>query len=293
MKDLYELRRNIYSQNGEDGILGEILSEEGIDRGYFLEFGAGDGKFSSNCANLMDKMWKGCFIEGDGKKFHDLNKNIEKDGILKLCHWVQPEGVWSLDSICASNGISRIDVLSIDIDGDDLACWGGLTIIKPTVVIIEHNPTIPADVEYINPRGKNHGNSALAIQNFAIKNGYTLIDGTLTNLIFVKDGSKSILSFKNKSLTEIRSQTGGQRYFFGYDGTLIRTQPSGGTKIPEFVSVPWTSPPVVFPQPLPKHFRYMGHSTLRAILLNMIVVLVRPIPFLIALKRSSLKRRHL
>lgn len=126
MKDLYELRKNIYSQNGEDGILEEILSEEGIERGYFLEFGAWDGKYLSNCANLMDKAWKGCFIEGDEKKFHNLNKNIKKDGILKLCHWVQPEGVWCLDKICARNEISRVDVLSIDIDGDDLASWGGV-----------------------------------------------------------------------------------------------------------------------------------------------------------------------
>lgn len=285
MKDLYTYRYNVNSQGGEDGMLQEILSQEGIAQGYFLEFGAWDGKYLSNCAHLMEIGWKGCFIEANQEKFSTLNQNVNKDGILKLFCWVQPDGPYSLDRICESNEITHIDVLSIDVDGDDLACWEGLTILKPTVVLIEYNPTIPADVEYKNPSGKNHGNSGLAILNFATKTGYTLIDGTLTNLMFVRNGSNSVLSFKNKSLTEIRSQTGGQRYFFGYDGTMILAEPLGGTNIPEIICVPWTSPPVVFPQPLPSHFRSYRKGSLKAILLNTIVFLSRPFNFLNSLKK--------
>ena len=73
--NLIEYRDNKYSQNGEDGIIGEICRRLGIAAGWFVEFGAWDGKNLSNCYNLVAHHgWSGVFIEGNPQKYEDLLK---------------------------------------------------------------------------------------------------------------------------------------------------------------------------------------------------------------------------
>ena len=50
-------KKNIYSQNGEDGILEEILKKLNIKKnGWCCEFGAWDGKHGSNTFNLVKNL---------------------------------------------------------------------------------------------------------------------------------------------------------------------------------------------------------------------------------------------
>jgi len=44
MKTLLRYRKDYYSQNGEDGVIEEILKRIGIKQGYFVDVGAWDGK---------------------------------------------------------------------------------------------------------------------------------------------------------------------------------------------------------------------------------------------------------
>src|SRR5579883_3161152 len=62
--------KNVYSQNGEDGILEQILKELGVSNGTFCEFGASDGIASSNTYNLIkNHNFKGIAIEADHSLF--------------------------------------------------------------------------------------------------------------------------------------------------------------------------------------------------------------------------------
>ena len=78
---LLDARKNIYSQNGEDGVV-ELLTEFlDIKEGSFCEFGAWDGKYLSNTYNLLEnKNWKGVYIEGDKDKYQDLLKLKDQYG---------------------------------------------------------------------------------------------------------------------------------------------------------------------------------------------------------------------
>ena len=64
-------KKNFYSQNGEDGILNEIIKNLGLDKKIFLcEFGAWDGKFLSYTFNIVkDFESTALFIESDQERF--------------------------------------------------------------------------------------------------------------------------------------------------------------------------------------------------------------------------------
>jgi hypothetical protein len=64
--------KNIYSQNGEDGIIEELLKRLNITKGWVCEFGAWDGILLSNTFNLVKNGFDAVFIEGDVNKYNDL-----------------------------------------------------------------------------------------------------------------------------------------------------------------------------------------------------------------------------
>jgi hypothetical protein len=66
-------RYNRYSQNGEDGVIEEICQRLGITTGWFVEFGAWDGKHLSNTYNLVAHHgWLGVYIEADPDRYQSL-----------------------------------------------------------------------------------------------------------------------------------------------------------------------------------------------------------------------------
>ncbi len=77
-KSLLDFRANTYSQNGEDGVIKEILRRIGLDNDgnrWCVEFGAWDGKHLSNTFLLVEShKWNAIYIEGDAEKFRALQE---------------------------------------------------------------------------------------------------------------------------------------------------------------------------------------------------------------------------
>lgn len=178
----------VFSQFEEDGYLLYIFSIIGHGKKIFIEIGANDG-INSNCSNLCIHFgWSGLFFEGDstlikrGERFYRKYptpyhpKPVFKQAIVTR---------ENIDQLIKEGGLEgEIDLLSIDIDGNDYWIWDAITQVKPRVVIIEThvefglNPiVVPYDPHYMYP-GKHpvyHGASPLAMQKLAAKKGYRLV----------------------------------------------------------------------------------------------------------------------
>jgi hypothetical protein len=131
---------NVYSQRGDDGIIREIFRRLGVDRGFFIEFGAWDGIHLANTRLLFENGWGGMFIEGDAEKVKVLKERYRATpDVICLHGFVYPSpgaGRKTLDDFCDEHAIKEIDFLSIDIDGLDLNIFESLRR-RPTVVAIE------------------------------------------------------------------------------------------------------------------------------------------------------------
>ena len=144
----YTYKKNIVSQWGEDGIIEEIFKRIGTTSKLCVEFGAWDGKHFSNTWNLWNNHnWSAILIEGDAKRFKVLKHNTEHNNkITPVQAYVSIQGKNSLDRILVDTAhVAAVDLLSIDIDGDDYHIWKNLNHVTPRVVVIEHNPTVPPD----------------------------------------------------------------------------------------------------------------------------------------------------
>lgn len=129
---------NIHSQCGQDGILSEIFRRLNIEKGYFLEFGAWDGLYLSNCRFLYEKGWKGCFIEGNLKRSQNIYKYYDNIDVINDMVGFKNSKYTLLDEILTTNKINtkKIDFISIDIDGYDLEIFKSISFF-PKVILIE------------------------------------------------------------------------------------------------------------------------------------------------------------
>lgn len=216
-----------HSQRGEEGIIRHILEVVPETPRWCVEFGAWDGKHLSNTYALMDRPdWSGVFIEGSERRFQDLKKTYEENPRAHcLCDMVGWDDADKLDSVLAKTPIPKsFGILSIDIDGNDYHVWEPLTAYRPTLVVIEYNPTIPPHIEFTQPRDHavNQGNSLAALVKLGKRKGYELVHATSLNAFFieekyfprfeVKDNSPEALYSGHRNLIEC---------FQLYDGTFV------------------------------------------------------------------------
>ena len=181
MKKLTYYASNTYSQYGEDGIIEEILNRLEIGPGYCVEFGASDGLACSNTAKLWrHEDWSGLLMEGDADAYEwPLRANIEQYSNVTAKFVMVDAG--NIDSLIDR---PEVDLISIDIDGDDFFVFCSMHT-RAKVVIIEYNKTIPPHLDLVPVMGNKLGIGSLTLKNAAEQRGYTLLGLTDGAAIFV------------------------------------------------------------------------------------------------------------
>ncbi len=223
---LFSYKKTVTSQFGEDGILEKIFENIKGNK-QCVEFGAWDGKINSNTWNLINnKGWSAVPIEPNKKKIKNLTKMYENnEKVMWYNKLVEFSGINSIDNILSNTHFSRsFDLISIDVDGNDYHIWNSMKKYTPKVIIIEFNPSIPNDIEFIQPKNMkiNQGSSLLSLTKLGEKKDYKLIATTEVNAIFVKNLYYKLFGINDNSLSLIHDDKKYQtRIFQLYDGTLV------------------------------------------------------------------------
>lgn len=187
----------VYSQNDEDGIIEEIFNRIGTTNKLFVEFGVQNG-LECNTHYLLHKGWRGLWIEGSKNYFNDIFSKffpVIRIGQLGCINaFITKDNI--NDLISSAEVFGKIDLLSIDIDGNDYYVWEAINVVRPRVVVIEYNAKFPPNCEwkmaynekYVWDGSDCHGASLKAMEILGRKLGYRLVGTDLRgcNAFFVQ-----------------------------------------------------------------------------------------------------------
>src|SRR5690606_6410431 len=123
----------VYSQFNEDGILLYIFSLIGFSNRKVVEICAGHGE-ECNTANLIiNHACHGLLFDGDGANIEHAQKFFARNQstwlLPPICKqaWITKDNI---NSLLDDNGFTGdIDLLSLDIDGNDYWVWDAINVI--------------------------------------------------------------------------------------------------------------------------------------------------------------------
>jgi hypothetical protein len=183
MSYLNRFERKVFSQNGEDGIIAELVRLLDPPH-FFVEFGVESGV---ECNTRMLKHAGWCGICWDGGHA-DPERNLYRERITAE----------NINELFTKYRVpDRLGLLSIDIDGNDYHVWNALDArYRPAIVVIEYNALFPPDQAFTIPYDADfrwdgtdyQGASFLAMYRLGIRKGYRLVcaDKKGVNLLFVQ-----------------------------------------------------------------------------------------------------------
>jgi hypothetical protein len=185
----------VYSQYDEDGIIAEIFRRIGTTDRKFVEFGCGDGR--ENCtAFLLLQGWSGLWMDGSDRNVQHARR-LWREHSHRLTvrqAFVTPDNI---NALLAEGGLTgEIDLLVIDVDGNDYHIMNAVDVVRPRVVCAEYNAKFPPPVDWILPRNDKHvwdgsdqfSASLSAYTQLMVRKGYELVGCTLAgvNAFFVR-----------------------------------------------------------------------------------------------------------
>ena len=199
--DLTRFELRVFSQNGEDGVLCELLRRTGSATRHFAEFGIGTGVQGSAVFLAEVLGWRGLFIEPSDDYLAVERRWAGRPQVRTARSLVTPENV---NVLFAEHGVpEEPDVVSIDIDGNDYWVWEALTF-RPRILVIEYNGHLDTspDVRLVQPYEERawdntdfFGASLGALEALGRRKGYRIVHTELAgvNAFFVREDLRSEL----------------------------------------------------------------------------------------------------
>lgn len=190
----------VFSQHREDGIIEYLLDTIGDDIGKFVEFGFAPAE--NNCLYpAIKRGFSGLFMDASESGCLKAREAYDLLGLerVKTCNAFLNRDNLN-DLIRAAGFHGEIDVLSIDVDGNDYWFWEVIDCVDPRIAVVEYNASfgpeatvsIPYDETFVRYKahdsGFYHGCSLAAIEHLGKQRGYRLVgvDETGVNAFFVK-----------------------------------------------------------------------------------------------------------
>jgi hypothetical protein len=176
-----------YSMAGEDRVLEVVFNIIGEKSRFCVDLGACNGLRGSNTRTFVLKGWKSLLID----KIKEENPDVKIEFITAE----------NIEELFKKYEVpEEIDLLSIDIDGNDYWIWKAITNYRPRVVIIEYNSNfaieenkaIEYDPDFVYDGTRYYGASMGAMIKLGKEKGYLPIyEIDHNNIIFVSTGEVS------------------------------------------------------------------------------------------------------
>jgi len=204
--------KNIYTQNGEDGIIEKLLSELEITSGICVDIGSWDGVFISNIFNLWRYQgFNAVLIEANPEKAQEclnLVQNFDNVEVMNCLVSSNPNNEYFLESLLEQSNFDfnsdSFVLLNIDVDGEDYNIMKSINKFRPIIIVIETSTDYDA-IEKKVVCGETFewgvtGASIAALEELGTEMGYTLVCST-GNAFFVRNDYVSKLQEYDESLT--------------------------------------------------------------------------------------------
>jgi hypothetical protein len=204
LPSVWDVGFRVFSEDDEDGVILFLLTIAGAATHRFVDVGSGDGVHVSNTANLAFNLgFDGLFVEANADRVAQGRANYERhrDTRARPPRFVQSFVKTSnVDATLRSAGFEgEIDVLSIDIDGNDYWIWEAISAVRARIVVIETHDEYglddvlaPYDEDLVWTEakpGEPFGASPVAMTKLAERLGYRLVAGNRRgfNAIYLRD----------------------------------------------------------------------------------------------------------
>jgi hypothetical protein len=141
----------VSSQNGEDGLLDYIFSRAGVKYRTFLEFGFGPAE-NNSLRLIAERQFEGAFIDGSELNcnvFNSFARERQLAGTKAAAHFITAENLPGLVDMLL--GQRELDLLSIDVDGNDYWLLKAIIHRRLRVLVIEYNASLGPDVSWTIP----------------------------------------------------------------------------------------------------------------------------------------------
>jgi hypothetical protein len=143
-----------FSEFEEDGHLLYLLTLAGSTSRTVVEISSQDGRTCMATNLLVHHRWRGFLFDGDpvfvadGQRFFARHPATRALPPVMRAEWFTRDNV---NRVLASAGIpGEVDVLSLDIDGNDLYLWSAMTV-RPRILICEFNNAVPSELALTIP----------------------------------------------------------------------------------------------------------------------------------------------
>jgi hypothetical protein len=139
----------VYSQFDEDGIISEIFRRIGSTTKTFIEFGAETG-LETNTTYLLLQGWRGLWMEGSKERVSRIESTfadvIESRRLAVKQAFITAENI---NDLIRPTFTGEIDLLSIDIDGNDFWVLRALDVVRPRLIVSEFNSKFPPPISIV------------------------------------------------------------------------------------------------------------------------------------------------
>lgn len=154
-----------FSEFEEDGMILYLMTLAGTTNRTVVEISSQDGRTCMATNLVVHHRWQGFLFDGDpvfiedGRRFFARHPATRAEPPVMESRWFTRENV---DRVLRDAGVpSDIDVLSLDIDGNDLHLWDAMEAVRPRLLVCEFNNAVPADLALTIPYTADFDHTAL------------------------------------------------------------------------------------------------------------------------------------